>query len=436
MSELLEFTILKNIGRQEDLVPLLVFFGVASCLIGLLAWALGRRGVSWAVVSLGISLFVTPVVPLVLLLILELFLGAEEKREGTTSAQQAKRPQRPETTISPLRDPDFQNVSDHLSSVSSNRDILPQALKAFSDWFRSREVEFLGLDDDRVHIAPQLFYFKREKRLLLGRKWSISDFPLDSAAKLAQEAHAFGEAASKDEHPEVFLLVFEDRGASGARRLAFQEVRRSGENDLRFCNLVERDDGFVRIGGSYSQDHSQANVALDIAKSFWFGAGVDIGVETPDEITVGKNTEEEIPQTEDSEEELNVTFEVTTSYEGSSETQEELLAQSRSAWIPPGTSESVAGRKILGGMVYVGEELSPVDGYQTKDPALIDPKLEIFDGPTDPSGTDLSYWPSFADLRPVPRGTYLDWLASGRRDEGYDIGYVFLFFYGDRKSVV
>ena len=443
---LLEATILDRLGPQQELMPILAILAVVSCGIGALAWGFDRRGIPWAIGSFGLSLFATPLAPLVLLVLVEIFQRPGAKKtenagqtgRGTEGEQQRRSPKGPGSAIDPLRDPDFQDLSDHLSSVSRNQDILPQALRAFSEWFGSRGVRFLGPDDDRVHIAPQLFYFKREKRLLLGRKWAISNFPLDSAAKLAREAHAFGEAASEEERPEVFLLVFEDRGASGGRRLAFQEVRRSGENDLRFCNLVEHENGSVRVGGSYSQDHGQANVALDIAKSFWLGAGVDIGVETPDEITVGEKTEEEAPQTEDAEEEkgLNVTFEVTTSYGDSSVTQEELLAQSRSAWISPGGSVTVGERDISGGMVYVGTQLSPVDGYQSADPALINPKLEIFKGPTDPSGTDLNYWPSFADLRPVPRGTYLDWLESGRREENYDIGYVFLFFYGLERRIL
>ena len=446
LESLLEFTIFERMGSYQDVIPFLAILAVISCGLGALAWSFGRRGVPWTIGSFGLGLFATPLAPLVLLVIVEIFQrpGAKKKENvgktggGTEGRQQGKRPKDSGSTINPLRDPDFQDLSDYLSSVSGNRDIIPQALRAFSEWFGSRGIRFLSPDDDRVHIAPQLFYFKREKRLLLGRKWAISNFPLDSAAKLAQEAHAFGEAASEDERPEVFLLVFEDRGASGGRRLAFQEVRRSGENDLRFCNLVEHENVSVRVGGSYSQDHGHANVALDIAKSFWLGAGVDIGVKTPDKITVGEKTEEEAPQTEDDEKEkgLNVTFEVTTSYEDSSVTQEELLAQSRSAWIPPGTTESVAGRKIPGGMVYVGGELSPVDGYQTADPALVNPNLSISRGRTDQEGGNLNYWPSFSDIPPSSRGAYLEWLESGRREEDYEIGYVFLFFYGLERRIL
>lgn len=443
---LLEATILDRLGPQQELMPILAILAVVSCVIGALAWGFDRRGVPWAIGSFGLSLFATPLAPLALLVILEIFqrTGAKKKESvgqtgrGTEVGKQGNPPKGPGSAIDPLRDPDFQDLSDYLSSVSSNREIHPQALRAFNEWFGSRRVRFLGPGDDRVHIAPQLFYFKREKRLLLGRKWSIPDFPLDSAARLAREAYAFGETASEDERPEVFLLVFEDRGTSGGRRLAFQGMHRSGENDLRFCNLVEHENGSVRVGGSYSPDRGQANVALDIAKSFWLGAGVDIGVETPDEITVGKKTSGEGGQTEDTEDEnsLSVTFEVTTSFEETSTSKEDLLIQSESSWIPPGGSVTVGERDISGGMVYVGTELAPVDGYQTADPALINPKLEIFEGPTDPSGTDLSYWPSFADLRPVPRGTYLDWLASGRRNEAYDIGYIFLFFYGLERRIL
>ena len=42
----------------------------------------------------------------------------------------------------------------------------------------------------------------------------------------------------------------------------------------------------------------------------------------------------------------------------------------------------------------------------------------------------MPYWPSYSGIGPQARATYLDWLASGRSDTRYGVGYVFLYFYG------
>jgi len=115
---------------------------------------------------------------------------------------------------------------------------------------------------------------------------------------------------------------------------------------------------------------------------------------------------------------------------------EELLKQSQSAWVSPGDSCIIGGRKIPGGIVYVGKGLQPVDGYQAADPALINPDLDISARETDPAGENLDYWPSYSQIPPASRAAYRDWLASGRRNEEYDIGYVFLFFYGLERRIL
>lgn len=459
---LLEATILDRLGAGQDLFPVLAILAVLSCGIGALAWSLNRRGVLWTVGSFGLSLFATPLAPLLILTIAEILQrSAEADREKashpgkstkTSSAEQDEDVTTEErgvtreewssefsaSVIKPLRKPTYEELADHLATVDRKRDVIPKAAEAFEEWFETREIQLLDSDDHRAHISPQLFYFKREEGRLVGRKWAISGYPLDSAASLAQEAHAFGNAASENEHPEVFLLVFEDRGASGARRLGFQEVRRTGESDLLFCNLVEHQNSFARIGDSYSRDLSQANIALDIAKSFWLGTSVDVKIDAPDEITVGREPAEKEQQVEEESQEsdLGVTFEVTTSYGESSKATEELLAQSRSAWTPPDTTVNIRGREIPGGMIYVGEELSPVDGYQSVDPALVNPSLSTSRSRTDAEGDNLNYWPSFADIPADSRAAYLDWLASGRREERYDIGYIFLFFYGLERRIL
>ena len=42
----------------------------------------------------------------------------------------------------------------------------------------------------------------------------------------------------------------------------------------------------------------------------------------------------------------------------------------------------------------------------------------------------MPYWPSYSEIGPASRATYLDWLAAGRGDTSYDAGYMFLYFYG------
>jgi len=121
---------------------------------------------------------------------------------------------------------------------------------------------------------------------------------------------------------------------------------------------------------------------------------------------------------------------------GTSPSTEELLTQSQSAWVPPGSSFTIGGRKSSEGMAYVGSELQPVDGYQAADPALINPDLDVSASQTDPSGQNLDYWPSYSNIPEASRATYRDWLASGRRNGEYDIGYVFLFFYGLERRIL
>jgi uncharacterized tellurite resistance protein B-like protein len=87
-------------------------------------------------------------------------------------------------------------------------------------------------------------------------------------------------------------------------------------------------------------------------------------------------------------------------------------------------------------MIYVGTSLQAIDGYGDDDPALINPELQASAEQTDRGGENLDYWPAYSQIPPPSRGAYLDWLASGRREPGYDIGYVFLFFYGIERRLL
>ncbi|MFC5739269.1 TerB N-terminal domain-containing protein [Sinirhodobacter huangdaonensis] len=105
-------------------------------------------------------------------------------------------------------------------------------------------------------------------------------------------------------------------------------------------------------------------------------------------------------------------------------------AKALTSWVPKGESAVIVGRHI-GGMVYVGPPPRiDREGYSTKSRPYIDPALPVARLERDPRGTQLPYWPSYSDLSPICRATYLDWLADGRRDASYNPGYMFLYFYG------
>lgn len=106
-----------------------------------------------------------------------------------------------------------------------------------------------------------------------------------------------------------------------------------------------------------------------------------------------------------------------------------------SCWLPLDREVTIAGRKIPGGMLYVGEGLASVSGYRVE-PALIDPSLPV--AKSLPSGFQrtMGYWPSYDSISSGDRAVYLDWLGGGRREPQTDIGYVFLFFYGlERRAL-
>lgn len=106
----------------------------------------------------------------------------------------------------------------------------------------------------------------------------------------------------------------------------------------------------------------------------------------------------------------------------------------RARWIAPGESIRVQGYDIPGGLLYLGTRLTAPK--ETPEPALIDPDLSIDRAHPDTAGRHLDYWPSFAEIPPASRATYLAWLADGRRAPATPIGYVFLFLYGLERRVL
>lgn len=103
-------------------------------------------------------------------------------------------------------------------------------------------------------------------------------------------------------------------------------------------------------------------------------------------------------------------------------------------WISAGTPYVVGSLAIPGGMIYVGTSLKAGSG--AVDPCLINPSLSIAKR-GDYTTRDMGYWPSYSDISPTARRSYLEWLADGRKDPEADVGYVFLFFYGlERRAIL
>lgn len=98
------------------------------------------------------------------------------------------------------------------------------------------------------------------------------------------------------------------------------------------------------------------------------------------------------------------------------------------SWIKDGETTVIAGREIAG-LVYVGPG-PRTSGYGQTGRSFIDPSLNVAKTGRDPNGEQMSYWPSYSGISASARASYLDWLASGRKDKTYSVGYMFLYFYG------
>lgn len=100
-------------------------------------------------------------------------------------------------------------------------------------------------------------------------------------------------------------------------------------------------------------------------------------------------------------------------------------------WVPAGGALRIQGRDI-GGMVYLGP---PPRNHPAalSDHGWIAPSLPVASDGGDPAGDGLPYWPTYAEIPPRSRATYLDWLAGGRDAADTNVGYVFLYFYGLEK---
>jgi uncharacterized tellurite resistance protein B-like protein len=109
------------------------------------------------------------------------------------------------------------------------------------------------------------------------------------------------------------------------------------------------------------------------------------------------------------------------------------FARDEGKWYPAGASVEVRGVTIPSGMVYVGVHLKT--RHSENDPALIDPTKSIA-STGDYSIRQTDYWPSYSQISPSARRSYLNWLSEGKKDPRADIGFVFLYFYGLERRVL
>jgi uncharacterized tellurite resistance protein B-like protein len=104
-------------------------------------------------------------------------------------------------------------------------------------------------------------------------------------------------------------------------------------------------------------------------------------------------------------------------------------------WIPPDRVVHVQGFLIRGGTIYLGGTDATASGHRT-DPSLIDPYKQIAKSSANCHIRHTGYWPSYDQITPEARASYLQWLATGKCDPQADIGYVFLYFYGLERRVL
>jgi tellurite resistance protein len=104
-------------------------------------------------------------------------------------------------------------------------------------------------------------------------------------------------------------------------------------------------------------------------------------------------------------------------------------------WIAPDRNVQVQGFLIRGGMIYLDGPKTHPSGRRT-DPSLIDPYKPIAKSIADCHVRHTNYWPSYDQITPEARASYLQWLASGRCDPQADVGYVFLYFYGLERRIL
>ena len=98
----------------------------------------------------------------------------------------------------------------------------------------------------------------------------------------------------------------------------------------------------------------------------------------------------------------------------------------RALWLGKGASLSCHGYRISSPLIYIAHG-------SAEHPAFVNPRSHV--GP--PYAMDPGYWPSWDGLSEGNRGAWLAWLRDGRRQPRFNIGLVFLYFYGlERRALI
>lgn len=105
----------------------------------------------------------------------------------------------------------------------------------------------------------------------------------------------------------------------------------------------------------------------------------------------------------------------------------------RAAWVKPGKLVEIAGFRITGGFIYVGETM--LDPRGLSDASLIKPTMPVRN-----EGIFLErqtmFWHSYVEASPKARLAYLTWLTGERNDPNADTGFLFWYLYGLERRVI
>jgi uncharacterized tellurite resistance protein B-like protein len=105
-------------------------------------------------------------------------------------------------------------------------------------------------------------------------------------------------------------------------------------------------------------------------------------------------------------------------------------------WVLSDKAVEVAGRRIGGGLFYLGENLPTGDRqFPVPEPALIDPTLDVA-SESSGEGPSRVYWPSYERLSPADRAAYLEWLSGPRHARDVSQSLAFLYFYGLERRLL
>jgi len=117
-------------------------------------------------------------------------------------------------------------------------------------------------------------------------------------------------------------------------------------------------------------------------------------------------------------------------------TSQKHFSSIKEFFIPSGSPVTVGNYTLPNGMIYFIPQRPPKSEYEEEiEPSAIYPALPIGTG-LDWDARSFSYWPSYFQIPPDARNTYLKWLADGAKDPTIGVGYVFIYFYGLERRLV